>query len=358
MSRIHFLSLALLMAAACHRSRKSEDEMPEVVVATASFSPLVHETPLSGVLAPLPGRDIKIGALVSGRVDQVFVAEGDAVKSGQLLAHVEAQPLKDRLAEADAQKEQSLAALTNARLRLGRAEKLWRDGISARQEVDDARAEVVGAESTLKKADASNTTANTQLERASLRSPFAGTVAAILVPAGQPVDGSGTAVIEIADTSILNLRAPLSAASIGGVRLGQVALLTVDGIGEARGEVEAIAPLVDSSTNTVLVRVRIDNHDGRLRGGLFARGVLLGEARNVLTVDERALLPGQGAAADVVAVIDDKNTVSRINVVTGERASGRVEIREGLSAGARVITDGAYTLPVGTIVRVVARVKQ
>jgi len=350
--RNHYLSLVLLVG--CHAQEKTESSTPEVQIAIASITPLVRETPLSGVVAPLPGRDIKIGALVAGRVDQVFVAEGDSVKAGQLLAHVEAQPLRDRLLEADAQKEQSLSALANARLRFQRAEKLWKDGISARQEVDDARAEVVSAESSVKKADASNTSANTQLDRASLRAPFAGTMAAILVPAGQPVDGSGTPVIEIADTQVLDVRAALSATLLGSVKIGQQAELTVDSAGLVHGEVEAIAPLVDPTTNTVLVRIRIDNHDGRLRGGLFARGVLLGEARHVLTIPEKALLPGQGAAADVVAVIDEKNVVSHVTVVTGERAAGQVEIKEGLKAGARVITVGAYTLPTGTVVHLAA----
>lgn len=350
MSRNHCLSLLLLCA--CHHSETNAVEVPEVTVERASISTLIHETPISGVLTPLPGRDIKIGALVAGRVDQVLVAEGDVVKAGQLLAHVEAQPLRDRLLEADAQKEQSQAALTNARLRLQRAEKLWKDGISARQEVDDAQAEVAAALSSSKKAQASNTTANTQLDRASLRAPFAGTIAAILVPAGQPVDGSGTPVIEVADTTVLNVRAPLSAALVGAVRVGQAALLNVDGVGQARGEVEAIAPLVDSATNTVIVRVRVDNRDARLRGGLFARGVLLGEARQVLTIAEHALLPGQSAAADVVAILDDANVVGRVTVVTGEHAGGRVEIKSGLASGTRVISDGAYTLPVGTKVSV------
>src|SRR6185312_16248571 len=114
-----------------------------------------------------------------------------------------------------------LAPLQNARTKLERAERLYRDGIAAKQEVDDARAAVVAADSGLKSAQATGGIAGVQLERATLRAPIAGVVAAILVPAGQPVDGNGTPVIEVADTAVLDLRAPVSAARVGDVAVGQ-----------------------------------------------------------------------------------------------------------------------------------------
>src|SRR5262249_37820273 len=153
---------------------------------------LAPTIPIAGVLAPLPGRDVKVGALVSGRVDRVFVAEGDPVKPGQVLAHVEAGPLKDRVQEAEALAEQAKANLDNARARLARTEKLFKDGIASKQELDDAIAQKVAAESALKAARATGATAGLNLDRATLRAPFEGVVAAILIPAGQPVDGNGT----------------------------------------------------------------------------------------------------------------------------------------------------------------------
>jgi multidrug efflux pump subunit AcrA (membrane-fusion protein) len=126
--------------AACHHEAEPPPPPPPLVrVLAAPTTTLAARVPIAGVLAPLPGRDVKVGSLVTGRVDQVFVGEGDTVKLGQPLAHVEAQPLKDRVAESEAMQAQARAQVENARVKLQRSEKLWKDGISARQEVDDAR---------------------------------------------------------------------------------------------------------------------------------------------------------------------------------------------------------------------------
>jgi RND family efflux transporter MFP subunit len=342
------LSLFALALVACHgKADEGPAPLPSVKALTVTVRAVAPHIPIAGVLTPLPGKDVKVGALVAGRVDRVFVAEGDPVKLGAPLAHVEAEPLRQHLSEADAQKTTAHAALDNARTRLVRTERLWKDGISAKQEVDDARAAMVAAESALKQAEAGGGIAQINLDRATLRAPIAGVVAAILVPAGQPVDGNGTPVIEIADTRVLNLRAPVAAGRIGAVSLGQRALVVVEGVGQVVGAVEAIAPLVDVATNTVVVRVRIENATGQLRGGMFARGALVGAAHPGLAVPRAALLPGDGGDASTVGVLDKNNKLELRAVTLGDDSDGEVEVRAGLSAGDRVVVSGGYSLPDG-----------
>jgi len=177
-------------------------------------------------------------------------------------------------------------------------------------------------------------------------------VAAILVPAGQPVDGNATPVIEVADTRVLDLRAPVPAGQVSALSVGDRAELDVEGMGAVAGAVEAVAPLVDPATNTVIVRVRVDNQAGRLRGGLFARGALVAPARQGLAVPRAALLPGDGGAATVVAIVDGKGEVAHRTLTLGAEAGERVEVRGGLDAGTRVIVAGGYALPDGTKVDV------
>jgi RND family efflux transporter MFP subunit len=347
--------LSCLVAGFCGCKHGDEEEKlkrPQVKVAAVAQETIAPRAPVAGVLAPLPGRDVKVGALVSGRVDRVFVAEGDAVRVGQPLAHVEAEPLKQHVSEAVAMGEQAQAALVNARTKLERAERLYRDGIAAKQEVDDAQAGLVAAHSALKQAQATGGIAGVQLERATLRAPIAGVVAAVIVPAGQPVDGNATPVIEVADTKVLDLRAPVSATLVGDVAVGQRAELDVEGVGSVAGAVEAIAPLVDPTTNTVIVRIRVPNDDRRLRGGMFAKGVILGAPHPGLAVPRTALLPGDGGTATTVAVVDKEGVVAHRSLQLGADAGDKVEARKGLSAGERVIVAGGYALPDGTKVDV------
>ena len=348
------LLLSALVVAGCKHGGDGDEKLdrPSVKIAVVAEARIAPRTTVAGVLAPLPGRDVKVGALVPGRVDRLFVAEGDVVKPGQPLAHVEAEPLVQNVSQAAAQREHASAELQNARTKLDRAQRLFADGIAAKQEVDDARAAVVAAESGLKSAQATGGIAGVQLERATLRAPIAGVVAAILVPAGQPVDGNGTAVVEVADTKVLDLRAPVSAARVGDVAVGQQAELDVEGVGKVAGAVEAIAPLVDPTTNTVVVRIRVPNDAGRLRGGMFARGAILGAPHPGLAVPRAALLPGDGGAATMVAVVDGAGVVAHRTLVLGADAGDSIEVRGGLAAGERVIVAGGYALPDGTKVEI------
>jgi RND family efflux transporter MFP subunit len=351
------MALALAVAVAgCKKEEDAPPKLPPVRVIAVAARAITPRIPLAGVLSPLPGRDVKVGALVAGRVDRVFVAEGDRVAAGQPLAHVEAETALQHLSETDAARETARATADNARTRLARAERLYKDGIAARQEVDDARAQLVAAESALKQAQAVGGIAQVQLDRSTLRAPIAGVVAAILVPAGQPVDGAGTPVVEVADTRVLDLRAPVPAARVGEVTVGQRALITVEGVGEIEGAVEAVAPLVDLATNTVIVRVRIDNRAGRVRGGQFARGALLCPTRKALAVPREALLPGDGGEATLVAIVQPDGTVTHRSLTLGGAggvdAGEVVEVRAGLAGGERVIVEGGYALPDGTKVEV------
>ena len=360
MSRSRLLSRTIVCAlsaalAGCHHSEaEPEAALPSVQVLAVAAQAIAPRTLVAGVLAPLPGRDVKVGALVQGRVDRVFVAEGDRVQVGQALAHVEAESMQQHVSEATAQREQAEAALVNARTKLDRTERLFADGIAAKQEVDDARATLVTAQSGVKQAQATGGIAGVNLGRATLKAPIAGVVAAILVPAGQPVDGNATPVIEVADTRILDLRAPVAAGQVGALAVGQAAQLEVDGIGTVAGQVEAIAPLVDSTTNTVIVRIRVANSDGRLRGGLFARGAILGASHSALAVPRAALLPGEGGSANRVAILGADGVVAHRTLELGADSGDVVEVKHGLSAGERVIVAGGYSLPDGTRVQVQA----
>ena len=113
------------------------------------------------------------------------------------------------------------------------------------------------------------------------------------------------------------------------------------------GVVEAIAPLVDSSTNTVTVRVRIANRDGRLRGGMFARGAVLGPPHDGILLPRSALLPGDGGAATMLALVGEGGTVEHRQVALGSESDDGVEITRGIAPGERVIVAGGYALPDG-----------
>jgi RND family efflux transporter MFP subunit len=307
----------------------------------------------AGPLEPLPGLDVKLSPLVAGRLAQVLVGEGDRVRAGQTLARLDPTPLRDALAQAEAQLAQARAQESNARGKLDRAQKAFSAGVAAGQEVDDAKLGDASAAAAVRTAQAAVSTARNQLSRSELSVNFAGVVAHVFAAPGEAVDPAKP-IIEVADTSRLELRAPLAPRVAALVKPGQPAKLLVDGLPGVvtAAKVLAVAPVVDASTGTALVRIRVENRDFSLKGGSFAHArIEAGVHANVLRVPREALVRGEdGSAVEIV----DSGKARRQPVEVGYEDDKFAEIVSGLKGDEQVILQGAYALPDGTPVTATA----
>ena len=354
----HLLLAFALALAACTSAKTDGDAEPTGAVTVTLARVVRADVPdvveTAGTVEPPPGDDVKLGALVMGRLAQVLVAEGDRVAAGQLLARVDATQLRDAVRSAEASLAQARAQDLNAAGRLERAKKLFDAGIAARQEVDDAAAQAAATRSSVSAAEAAVSTAKNQLGRGELRAPFAGVVAHVFAAGGEPVDGSGKPILEIARTKVLELRAPLPPAQSVRVHAGQRAELRVDGV-EGRvfpATVIAVAPTIDPATGAAIARLRVDNADGALKGGVFARARIAADVhKNVLAVPLEALVRDEGATTPSAVETVDGGKARRRKVLLGYVAEHVAEVRSGVSEGESVIVQGAYALPDGTPVR-------
>ncbi len=289
------------------------------------------------------------------------------MKQGDLLLQLERTPLADAVAQAEANVAQARAQRELARTKLKSAEAAFRAGVAARQEVDDARAAQVSAESALRAAQASASTARNELARSELRAPFDGQVAHVFVAEGEPVDASGKPLLEIVDNSVLELRggvSPMAAAQVRPAMPADVLLQGADA-GGVPGEVITVAPVVDAATGLVTIRVRVDNPGAQIKAGTPGRArIVVGRRAGALTIPRSAIVPLQqgesapseaelsaGAAGFAAEKVDGNGRVHRQPVTLGAPAGDRIEVRSGLSEGDRVVTQGAYALPDGTLVR-------
>ena len=345
------LALGAVALVGCHKPAEEEARPEPLKVRTAAVTrgdvPRIVEA--AGTLEPPPGMDVKLGPLIAGRLGEVLVAEGDRVKAGQTLARLDPSSLRDAAAQAEAQVSQARAQEQNARAKLERAQKAFSAGVAAGQEVDDAKLGDATSAAALRTAQAQLSTARNQLGRSELKAPFAGVVAHIFAAPGEPVD-AGKPVVEVARTTQLELRATVTPGLAALLRPGQRAELRIDGFsGEpAHGQVLAVAPVIDPATGTALVRVRVDNKDGVLKGGSFAHvriesGVHLG----VLRVPHDSLVRGEDGTS-VATVAQGK--VKRQPVEVGYEDERFAEITKGLEGTEQVILQGAYALPDGTAV--------
>jgi membrane fusion protein, multidrug efflux system len=350
----HYVLLLVLAAAAgaCGAKNTEEEsekaaEVPTIVADTTKVTrqTMVEELLVRGTIAAVPNEDVKVSALVGGRVNAVTVAEGDRVQQGQVIAELDRRPLEDQRRQSAAALEQAKALLENARANLQRNQQLFDRGIAAGKEVEDARGQLATAEAAVEQAAAALNTAERQIERAQVRSPIAGQVVKRMVSVGEQVDGTAAQPIaQIANVDRVELAANVPAEYLPRVKVGQAATIVTDAYPDRmfRGAVLAIAPAVDAQTNATLVRIRMPNTERLLKVGMFAEArIQLAQHTDALVIPPSALVRNdRGAAVYVVS----GDMAQRTPVTVGIERPDAVEVLSGLEDGQVVLTSSIYGL--------------
>jgi membrane fusion protein, multidrug efflux system len=325
---------------------KPEMTATQVTVTQVTVGSVSRLLQLTGSVAAVPNRDVKLSALVAGRIEYLDVAEGDKVTAGQLIAKIDDHSYRDQVAQAQAGVSHEQADVENAKLNLARNEDLVQRGISARKDLEDARTESNVNEAALKQAQAMLSTAQLQFSRTELRSPISGTVVKRFVSGGEQVDGTGAApIVEIAALSEVELNANVPAADLNRMPVGEAIQLTSTALPGKNftGHVIAVSPAVDPATNSGLVRIRIPNASGELRLGMFLGAQVPVETHpKALTVPAQAIYRDQDSNPRVFLVTGD--TATSTAVTLGFETPDKVELLSGVKPGDTVILTGGYGL--------------
>ena len=112
---------------------------------------------------------------------------------------------------------------------------------------------------------------------------------------------------------------------------------------ERKGSVDHISEVVDAHRRTVEVRVRSENKDRLLRPNAFVEVVPnpIGSVKRIRIPDSAVVSEG---TKSVVFVARGPGRLEPVEVVTGRRRDGEVEIRSGLAVGTRFVSKGALLL--------------
>jgi RND family efflux transporter MFP subunit len=301
---------------------------------------------LTGTAAAPPNEDVRVSALVPGRIAGLVVAEGDRVQSGQVLAKLDDRPYRDQLQQAEAVEQQARANLENAQLAQKRNEDLFQRGIAARKDLEDARTQESVAAAALRQAEAALELSRLQLTRTQILSPLNGVVAKRFVSVGEQLDGTAAQpIVEVANLRAIEFQANVPASYLGKMRPGEPVRLTSESAGDKKvlGRVVAISPAVDPATGVGLVRIRVPNPDGLLRLGMFLSArVAVDTHAHALVVPPEAVYRDETGEPRVFVVTQD--TATAVPVKLGIETKDRVELLAGPKEGDAVVLSGGYGL--------------
>ncbi len=326
-------------------------ELAATDVVRAQTRELQRGLPVSGSLKAVNSAFVK--ARIAGELQGLNLREGDAVQAGQLVARVDPMEAQARVKQAQEQADAAKAQIDIAERQYGNNKALVDQGFISKTALDTSWNNLVAAQANHKAALAAVDMARKSLDDTVLRAPISGVVAQRLAQPGERVAVDGR-VIEIVDLARLELEATLGAADSIDVRVGQEALLQVEGSPRpVAARVARINPSAQAGSRGVLVYLSLADTSG-LRQGLFAQGTLAIGRTTALAVPLAAVRTDK--PAPYVQLVDGDKVVHKA-VETGARGDAGQETWVavgGVQPGAVVIRGHVGPLQEGTLVKFTA----
>ena len=293
----------------------------------------------------------EVSTKADGRIDKLFVEEGDRVTAGMVLARLDMNELAAQVMQAEGQVLQAQATLEQNELNFQRMNALYKQNAVSAHTLDSARTQRDLAMGGLQAARGNFLLLKARLDNANILSPLSGVVIRRHVQAGA-FSKAGIAIFTVADTSTLLAKAVVGEAQITELALGKSVNVKVDALKgqEFKGTITRLSPAASVPTRTFTAEVSIPNPDGQIKVGMFANAAVVGQQRqNVLAVPESALVMREDQKTVFVAT--EENRVVQKVLKLGDAAGGWVEVLSGLKEGERIVVAGQHKLKDGASIR-------
>jgi RND family efflux transporter MFP subunit len=325
-------------------------------------------------------RRATVSSKITGKVVEVNVEEGMAVREGQILARLEDTTPRAALALAEAQAEAARRAvvenevrLAEARLTLGRVIELQKRGLAtpadleaAHATVDSTKARISALEQQVVVADRQIALQQADLDNTIIRAPFSGVAISKDAQPGEmvsPVSAGGgftrTGISTIVDMRSLEIEVEVNESYINRVQPDQAVTAVLDAYPEWQIPAHVITtiPAADRQKATVLVRIGFAELDPRILPDMGVKVTFLRPAEEGASPEAAAqpvtLAPRAAVRAESgrsVAFVLKGDVVERRAITTGGTDGDRIEVVAGLQPGDRVVLSPPEGLTDGQLV--------
>ncbi len=326
-------------------AKMSQSRSIAVVTAHPVRRTIVPQLHFSGSLDP--EWQAQVAAKVDGRLEKVYVHEGDRVEKGQVLAILEQMDTDANLLSAKGSYLDAQTSLRKAETDLARYEKLYATGAVSQQVVDDYRFARDNAAAKLEAARGSLQGMESKAAGTVVTAPADGIVAKRYYQEGYYAK-AGTPLFAIADISMLKTTIHIPEGQITGVKVGNEADIALPAYPGKKlvGKITRIAPVADLPAHTFAAEVSVDNSEGLL-AGVYANVSLIGEPREqVLTIPMHAIVMRDDQ--QTVFVADAQGVVQRRVLSLGYSDDKVAEVLSGLDEKDTIVVEGHNKLREGS----------
>ena len=290
---------------------------------------------------------------VGGQIEAIAFREGQEIAAGEVIARLDARPLKAALDQVRAKKVQDQAQLATAQGTLKRYEELGAKHFVSAQDLENQRHTVGQFQAALAADDAAIASAQLQLDYATIRAPIDGVAGIRQVDVGNVVQANSSAIVVLAQMHPITVLFSLPEQHLDAVR-GAADALKVEALDRGDSHVLATGALtvvdnqIDPGTGTFKLKAQFDNADNALWPGQFVNvRVQVRTLAQALVVPAPALQ--RGPEGSYVFVVGADGTAAMQAVQAGVATDdGQLVISKGLEDGQQVVTEGQFRLKQGS----------
>ncbi len=317
-----------------------ENSSVAVRVATVATNPVEDNFIANGNFSP--DQELEMAAERSGKVISILVKEGDRVAKGQTIAIIRGDVV-------NVEAETANANYQNALNDYNRFESAYKTGGVTKQQLDQARINMINAKSRL-------TQANINVGDTRVKAPFGGIINKKFIEVGAILSAMPpTKMFEIVNTSSLKLKVNVSERQVAQLKIGSVVKVkaSVFPDKEYTGKVTFIAPKADTSLNFPIEVAITNNPNNEIKAGMYGSvvfGASEGKQPELMTIPRSAFV---GSVSSNQVYVVEKDIAVMKKVVAGRVFGDKVEILSGLNNGDVVVTSGQINLSDSTKVSIV-----
>jgi multidrug efflux pump subunit AcrA (membrane-fusion protein) len=398
---------ALALCIGCSGQKGDKEAVVNVQVAPVETTTIQHAIKTEAILFPL--QQAAIVSKISAPVEKFLIKRGSRVHKGELLAVLEnrdltaaaqenkgsfdqaqatyetttAASLPEEIQKAEADAQQYKQALDAQEKVYQSRQQLYEEGALPRKELDQSSVEIiqarnqysiakrhldtlqaVGKQQELKAAAGQLESAKgkyqgaaAQLSYSEIRSPIDGVVTDRPLYPGE-MAAVGTAIVTVMDISSVIAKAHIPQADAALLKVGDKGTMTVPGLDDpVEGMVTVVSPALDPNSTTVEVWMEAKNPKQQLKPGTSVELSLTAKTvKDALVIPAAAVLTAPDGGATVMIAGPDGRAHQKA-VKLGIRQDDDLQVLDGVSAGDKVVTTGAYGLPDNTKISVEAPAK-
>jgi len=341
--------VSLLLTVGCgSNGAKTATEEPviPVIVAKVKRGNIASSIYTTGTI--FPRQESMISPKISGRIEKLYVDEGDKVEKGQILAELEQERLRIVIKETTASFKEAQAQLKNLEATLQRSQKLFEEGVIDPQRFDDTTTERDLAKARVQRARATLERVQQDLKDSIITAPFTGFVVEKMMNEGEMATTMPPSnIFHLVDTGRVKIECGITEGKRRSIKAGKEVLIELDAYPDEifTGKITTVNPMVDPDSRTFKIKIDIPNPGFRLESGMFARiRIIERESKNVLLIPQRVIIEEE--ASKKVFVVENGRAVQK-PITTGIINHTIAEVTEGLKEGDIVVTEGFYALKDG-----------